>query len=84
MVVCFLCKAELADLRALRVHFTFYHSNHSFEQYKCAEIGCFRSYHIFNSYRKHYIREHSCTNSNDVGVDQEPPNYSASESFTSV
>jgi hypothetical protein len=83
MVVCFLCKVELADLRALRVHFTFYHSNNSFEQYKCAEIGCFRSYHTFNSYRKHYIREHSCTNSN-VGVDQEPASYSAIESFSAV
>lgn len=59
MVVCFLCKTVIQDIGALRFHFQFYHSEHRFEQYRCIEDGCSRSYHLFNSFRRHYLRVHS-------------------------
>lgn len=59
MVVCFLCAAEVIHFKALRVHFQFFHKNHYFEQYRCTESGCSRSYHLFNSYRRHYLKIHS-------------------------
>ncbi|CAG9782655.1 unnamed protein product [Diatraea saccharalis] len=58
MVSCFLCATEVSNFKALRVHFQFFHKYHSFEQYRCTENGCSRSYHLFNSYRRHYLREH--------------------------
>lgn len=59
MVTCFLCKTIVTDLRALRVHFQFFHRHHTFEQYHCVEGNCSRSYHLFHSFRRHYLREHN-------------------------
>lgn len=60
MVTCFLCKTLLTDLRALRTHFNFFHKHHTFKKYCCVENGCSRSYHLFNSFRRHYLKNH-CT-----------------------
>lgn len=61
MVTCFLCKTVITDLRALRVHFEYFHSYPTFRQYQCAEGNCSRSYDLFDSFRKHYITHHSVT-----------------------
>lgn len=58
MVTCFICKTVVIDLRSLRTHFNFYHTHHSFEQYRCIENNCSRSYHLFNSFRRHYLKTH--------------------------
>lgn len=59
MVTCFICSTVVIDLRALKIHFQLFHQHHRFEKYQCVEDNCSRSYHLFNSFRRHYCREHS-------------------------
>lgn len=59
MVTCFICNTVVINVRALKVHFQVFHQHHRFEQYHCVEDNCFRSYHLFNSFRRHYFRDHS-------------------------
>lgn len=57
MVTCFICNT-VVDLRVLKTHFQLFHQHHRFDQYHCVEDNCSRSYHLFNSFRRHYIRQH--------------------------
>lgn len=87
MVVCFLCETVIKDLRALRAHFQFFHYGHSFEQYRCAENDCSRSYHLFNSFRRHYLRTHSAqvTNTeNNIMASEQVPSSSVQSSTRPV
>ena len=58
MVYCFLCNSQLKDFKSLRQHFSFTHVNHNFVFYKCQEGDCQRSFSIFNSFRRHFLKEH--------------------------
>ncbi|XP_055910338.1 uncharacterized protein LOC129944725 isoform X1 [Eupeodes corollae] len=58
MVFCFLCKSFFKDLKSLKSHFNFSHSEHEFLNYKCNEDGCKRSFSSFNSFRRHIQKEH--------------------------
>lgn len=58
MVSCFLCGFISNDLKCLRNHFKFTHSGHNFANFKCMEVDCRRSFHIFSSFSRHVLREH--------------------------
>lgn len=72
MVTCFICKTLVTDLKALRTHFSFFHTHHTFDQYSCVETGCSRSYHLFNSFRRHYLKNHRtlATTTNTTTTDE--------------
>lgn len=57
MVPCALCKNVLSDFRKLRNHMSFYHK--TVTSYACASTGCLRTFQLFNSYRRHYLKNHS-------------------------
>lgn len=56
-IECALCNSLFNSFRLLKVHMDFYHK--SIDKYSCSSPGCFRSYGLFNSYRRHYLACHN-------------------------
>lgn len=66
MVSCFLCGSALADFKSLKYHFEFRHSDHNFLTYKCADVDCNRTFHIFNSFKRHFQKQHMSANNEQM------------------
>lgn len=62
MVSCFLCGSVLADFKSLKYHFEFRHSDHNFSTFKCVGVDCNRTFHIFNSFKRHFQKQHISAN----------------------
>lgn len=43
-------------MKQFQAHFTFYHPG---KCYICPNMGCGRTYHLYNSFRRHYLKQHS-------------------------
>jgi hypothetical protein len=57
MVPCALCDKTFTTFNRLKNHMSFYHKTVS--TFSCASTGCLRSFQIFNSYRRHYLKNHT-------------------------
>ena len=53
MPICFICNQPSLNIQLLCKHFIICPPYHDFIEYSCAEIGCNRSFHIINSFKKH-------------------------------
>lgn len=66
-IKCAVCNLVFNTFKRLKSHMDFYHK--SVVTYSCASPGCFRSYGLFNSYRRHYLSIHNSLqnyNTNDM------------------
>ncbi|KAL4718145.1 hypothetical protein ACJJTC_012992 [Scirpophaga incertulas] len=83
MVQCAICKENFSSLKQFKSHFTFYHPGSS---YLCVNNGCGRSYQLYNSFRRHYLKQHS--DSLEPGLQAsnpiEPQSYSSSEVLSTI
>lgn len=66
MLTCFVCRLQLPNIKILRSHFTLLHSPEELRIYICIEDGCNRQFQLFNSFRRHIVREHFSNITNDV------------------
>lgn len=62
-VKCALCNQVFNSFRSLKSHINFNHN--SVNTYSCASPGCFRSYSLFSSYRRHYMASHDTSQNFD-------------------
>lgn len=57
-----MCHEKIGNLRTYRTHFQLFHSD--IHNFLCPVTNCGRSYTLFNSFRRHYVRNHSQPNDN--------------------
>lgn len=66
MLTCFICRKQILNIKTLKLHFELLHSSKELRIYKCIEDDCNREFQLFNSFRRHIVREHLSNITNNV------------------